>query len=239
MYWHKGANSLTTDRSPIPHRRQRLGRARRKQTNAQPEELECETSFRRFAPPSFAHSYAICSLCITTYPPPLPKSKPTIPIMDDDVPHTRKRARGSYAKLICFRCRERRIKCQLADDGSVIPSSNPQPPDKACQRCHQQGLECIVRKTTLGRPNLKKQRILTPASSGPSVDVERQSRSPSPDPEALVFLTLDEDKTSGRARSASVKELPTGVHMYGAVNRTFDLTSSILGRDKVGRWQIL
>lgn len=159
--------------------------------------------------------------------------------MTDEVPPTRKRARGKYASLICFRCRERRIKCQLADDGSVIPSGDPQPPDKACQRCRQHGYDCVVRRTTLGRPNLKKAKILTPSSTttttGHSASAERDSRSPSPDADDLVLLTLDEERSPvAEKENVGGQSPPNGANMYGAVNRTFDLTSSLLGRDKVG-----
>lgn len=154
--------------------------------------------------------------------------------MADETAHAaqpRKRARGSYAKLICFRCRERRIKCQLVDDGSIIPSSEAQPPEKSCQRCRLQGLECVVRRTTLGRPNQKKQ-LRTPSSTETAVE----SRSPSPDAEDLVFLTLEEQNSSRKTRShSSAHQLPSGVRMFGAVNRTFNLTSSLLGRDNVSR----
>lgn len=151
--------------------------------------------------------------------------------MTDDIAQPRKRARGSYARLICFSCRARRIKCQLVDDGSIVPSSEPQPPEKACQRCRLQGLDCVVRKTTLGRPNQKKSRILTPSSTEPGAGQE--SRSPSPDAEDLVLLTLGERQSIRKEQTNSVHQLSSGVHMYGAVNRTFDLTSSLLGRDKV------
>lgn len=158
--------------------------------------------------------------------------------MADTVPRPRKRARGSYAKLICFRCRERRIKCQLAEDGSVIPSSEPQPAEKACQRCRQHGFECIVRKTTLGRPNLKKTKILTPSSTATGHSTSglgESSRSPSPDADDLVLLTLDEEGSPAVERKEGSRDgtAVNGRNMYGAVNRTFDLTSSLLGRDKV------
>jgi hypothetical protein len=143
---------------------------------------------------------------------------------------TRKRARGSYARLICLRCRERRIKCQLIDDGTVVPSSEPQPPEKACQRCRQQGLQCVVRRTTLGRPNVKNPPTSSQASTGQS-----GSKSPSPDPEDLVLLALDErstapvdDRTLVADRKPSGAQVPTDIRMYAMVNRTFGLTSTLL-----------
>jgi len=62
-----------------------------------------------------------------------------------------RRARGHYSPLICTRCRARKIKCLLS--ASVIsPSTAPQTLDQACQRCRQNGFECFVEYTVLGRP---------------------------------------------------------------------------------------
>ena len=148
--------------------------------------------------------------------------------MSDDRPA--KRARGSYAKLICLCCRERRIKCILRDDGTVKPSSDPQPPETACQRCQQQGLECIVRKTTLGRPSLKRPAATTPPST---IDTRQDfTRSPSPCAEDLVLLALDGGSGPPNKRVATLRERPTGVQLAGAIFKTFDLTSQLLARDR-------
>lgn len=150
--------------------------------------------------------------------------------MSEDNARPAKRARGSYAKLICLRCRERRIKCQLADDGSVIPGPDPQPADKACVRCRQQELPCVVRKTTLGRPNQsKKQQLLTPNSIESN---QLPSRSPSPSAEDLVLLTLDGGQQAKARRASNLADQPASVQMYGAINRSFDITSGLLARDK-------
>lgn len=66
--------------------------------------------------------------------------------------------RGSYAKLICLNCRARKIKCNLPTDVEIEPSQHAQPPERACTRCRQQGLGCIVDKTVLGRPAQKRRR---------------------------------------------------------------------------------
>ena len=58
-----------------------------------------------------------------------------------------KRRREKYSRLICLGCRSRRIRCVLPDT-SILPSSEPQPISKACQRCSQNGLDCIVDYTT-------------------------------------------------------------------------------------------
>ncbi|KAK3706012.1 hypothetical protein LTR37_013006 [Vermiconidia calcicola] len=150
--------------------------------------------------------------------------------MDDQSLRPAKRTRGSYARLICFRCRERRIKCLLANDGSVQPSSEPQPSEKACQRCQQHGLECIVRKTTLGRPNnQKRQRVPSPNST---LSHRQQSKSPTPDEEELVLLTLNEESDSSRKLRASALDQGTGGQVLGEVNRAFELTSALLAQDR-------
>ena len=148
---------------------------------------------------------------------------------ENELPRPAKRARGSYAKLICYRCRERRIKCQLPDDGSVQPSDLPQPSDKACVRCRQQGMACVVRKTTLGRPSQKPQVLNTPSSTGTGLE---EVRSPSPNAEDLVILAVEEGRNDSNGRLSAMHEQPASVEIYGAINRTFDLTSALLARDK-------
>ena len=62
-----------------------------------------------------------------------------------------RRARGHYSPLICTRCRARKIKCILPTS-VTSPSTAPQPLNQACQRCRQNGFECFVEYTVLGRP---------------------------------------------------------------------------------------
>ena len=148
---------------------------------------------------------------------------------DDNITRPSKRARGSYAKLICFSCRERRIKCRLPNDAQ--PSPSPQPAGHECERCQQHGLECIVRKTTLGRPSQKKrQGPVTPPETDPKV--QEESRSPSPDPEDFVLLMLN-DRDGDPSRIIALNhERPTNVQLMQAITKTFDLTSALLARDK-------
>jgi hypothetical protein len=73
------------------------------------------------------------------------------------------RVRGHYAKLICLNCRARKIKCQLST--AVEPSDQPQPHAKKCVRCRRHGLECVVDRTTLGRPAHKRKKMI-PLSAG-------------------------------------------------------------------------
>jgi Fungal Zn(2)-Cys(6) binuclear cluster domain len=67
-----------------------------------------------------------------------------------------RKPRGSYAGLICLRCRARKIKCVLPD--GVQPSNVPQSDAHSCQRCRQNGFECVVDSTTLGRPSRRVER---------------------------------------------------------------------------------
>lgn len=138
-----------------------------------------------------------------------------------------KRARGNYAKLICLNCRERRIKCQLLQDGRIQPSPEPQPPDIACQRCQQQGLECVVRKTTLGRPSQKQKTLLTPASTA-SADA---FRSPSPEAEDLVLLDLENRQSRQDDHAPRIGVRPTSAQLVRGIAKNIDLTSGLLARD--------
>lgn len=148
--------------------------------------------------------------------------------MSNQQTRSSKRARGSYAKLICFQCRERRIKCFLPD--GVEPSSKLQPLDTSCERCRRHGLDCIVRKTTLGRPNSKREALPTPSST----EQKRESRSTSPHAEELVLLDFDQNDAdanqSSREMSVPRRDI-TSVQLIRAVNRTFDFTNWLLARD--------
>lgn len=62
-----------------------------------------------------------------------------------------RRARGPYSPLICTRCRARKIKCFLPLS-VTSPSTISQPTDQACRRCRENGFDCIVNQTVLGRP---------------------------------------------------------------------------------------
>jgi hypothetical protein len=79
--------------------------------------------------------------------------KPTssLPSFTSSVKMSTRRARGHYSPLICTRCRARKIKCILPTS-VTSPSATPQPLNSACQRCRQNGFECFVEYTVLGRP---------------------------------------------------------------------------------------
>ncbi|KAK2744745.1 hypothetical protein FQN55_006501 [Onygenales sp. PD_40] len=67
--------------------------------------------------------------------------------------------RGQYARLICSGCRSRKIKCWLPNPkGPISVLGAPQPAEEACERCRNLNLECIVERTSLGRPPAKRTR---------------------------------------------------------------------------------
>lgn len=160
--------------------------------------------------------------------------------MSPSPPVPNKRARGSYAKLICFNCRERRIKCALPENVTITPSSEPQGPETSCRRCQQQGLDCIVRKTTLGRPNQKRQRSTTPPGTVRETNVNNVgSRSPSPAVEDFVLLNLDKEAESQPtpdittpSSTSTTKVAPTNTQLMEAIGKTFDMTSTLMARDR-------
>jgi hypothetical protein len=73
------------------------------------------------------------------------------PSFTSSIKMSTRRARGHYSPLICTRCRARKIKCILPSS-VTSPSTTPQPLNQSCQRCRQNGFECFVEYTVLGRP---------------------------------------------------------------------------------------
>ncbi|BCS28393.1 Zn(II)2Cys6 transcription factor domain-containing protein [Aspergillus puulaauensis] len=80
--------------------------------------------------------------------------------------------RGRYARLLCQRCRARKIKCNLPDRSQLGPLGSPQPPEQSCERCRNLGLECVIERSTLGRPSLKRSES-TSAHSYPAAQNEQ------------------------------------------------------------------
>lgn len=99
--------------------------------------------------------------------------------------------RGSYAKLICLNCRARKIKCNLPTNVQIEPSQQAQPPGLACTRCQQQGLDCIVDKTVLGRPAQKRRRPQQPKVEDGSLTNEDPGDDEEIDPDVQDFVLSD------------------------------------------------
>lgn len=100
-----------------------------------------------------------------------------------------RRARGHYSPLICTRCRARKIKCVLPADvtSPSSPEGTPQPVDKACQRCRQNGFDCIVGQTTLGRPH-QQRAASSSAGTVMRTDTSTSTSTPTPAPSTEGFL---------------------------------------------------
>lgn len=99
--------------------------------------------------------------------------------------------RGSYAKLICLNCRARKIKCNLPTDLQIEPSHFPQSSERACTRCQQQGLDCIVDKTVLGRPAQKRRRPEQPKAEEESLAGDGAIDEAEIDPNVQFFVLSD------------------------------------------------
>lgn len=105
--------------------------------------------------PSLEDKYGLVAYCCSINPPRLPRGSLSrvcflcfLSFRTADMAEaTFKRRREKYSRLICLGCRSRRIRCVLPDI-TIVPSSEPQTPDKACQRCAQNGLDCVVDYTT-------------------------------------------------------------------------------------------
>jgi hypothetical protein len=103
----------------------------------------------------------------------------------------RRQPRGNYARLICLNCRARKIKCTLPTDVPIEASPSPQPQDRACTRCQQQGLDCIVDKTVLGRPAQKRQRPGQSRNEDWAALLDETAVEPELDPDVQDFVLSD------------------------------------------------
>lgn len=139
------------------------------------------------------------------------------------------RARGHYARLICLNCRKRKIKCVLPPEAAAAtPSGTPQPPEKSCERCRLNGLECVVDATVLGRP-ASRRRGRSRASSAPAAGDGRRGRSASPYFEELILKDPDGDPSR---RAVAMGRRLAKPEMLQAIGRTFYLTSALFARDR-------
>ncbi|KAH8688714.1 hypothetical protein BGW36DRAFT_442583 [Talaromyces proteolyticus] len=76
--------------------------------------------------------------------------------------------RGKYARLICQKCRSRKIKCVLLDSDDIRPLGSPRAPEKTCDRCRSVSLECIFEPTVLGHDTRITTGNSTARAEGPS-----------------------------------------------------------------------
>lgn len=145
-----------------------------------------------------------------------------------------KKVRGSYSRLICLQCRSRKIKCRLP--GNAAPSDHAQPADKACERCKQFGLECIVSASTLGRPALKRQRQEEPAAvqgGGASTSTtHREIRPSEADSADLEGFLLARQLESASVPFHPQKTPPSKLEIYESLSSPIHLLSLLLSRDE-------
>lgn len=144
-----------------------------------------------------------------------------------------KRRREKYSKLICLGCRARRIRCILPDT-SIHPSPEPQPAERACQRCQQNGLDCVVDFTTLGRPAQKRNRIdrdnsnqqQNNASSEPNDDFE------DPLSHDVDGFLLSHPESKDDDAPVLKKQRPNKKEVSEAMASAYHLLAALLLRDK-------
>ena len=149
------------------------------------------------------------------------------------MPETSKRRREKYSKLICLGCRARRIRCALPDT-SIQPSSQPQPQEKACHRCRQNGLDCIVDSTTLGRPAQKRNRVDQSLNVQQTIEQNDSYDGDSEEAPHNVedFLLSHPEIPSDDVLATKIPQPPTKSEMFESVFSTFHLLSALLSRDK-------
>lgn len=139
-----------------------------------------------------------------------------------------KRARGSYAKLICLHCRSRKIKCNLPDEATIQPSNTPQPPGKKCERCRQRALDCIVDHTTLGRPAYKRSRVEVILTADSLDDFPQPTgEASSADVERFLLSTPPQGDVPG-----CQTQKPSNSEMVDALSNQFRHLRSLVSRDK-------
>lgn len=149
---------------------------------------------------------------------------------------SKRQPRGNYAKLICLNCRARKIKCQLPTEFPIEASSSPQPPNRACTRCQQQGLDCVVDKTVLGRPTQKRRRPdgqskdeeWSLVDDGTGVDPELD-----PDVQDFVLSDLRDEvhEIGSRIEAPSGRSKPSKHEIFESLMDPTHLFAALMARD--------
>ena len=142
--------------------------------------------------------------------------------------------RGSYAKLICLNCRARKIKCNLPTDVQIEPSQHPQPPERACTRCQQQDLDCVVDKTVLGRPAQKRRRPEQPKGEGEDLANEAPGDEEDLDPGVQDFVLSDlrdEVHDIDVQATATARPRPSKREVFESLTDSAHLFSALMARD--------
>ncbi|KAK5686629.1 hypothetical protein LTS10_002751 [Elasticomyces elasticus] len=159
-----------------------------------------------------------------------------------------RRPREKYSKLICLACRGRRIRCLLPTDLTISPGPQPQEADKACQRCRQNNLECVVDSTTLGRPSGKRMRTDESLAGGSRAserrDCERRDGERRDDEELMGIASLEvedfllsypeegKEGSVGGGGGVVANVKPSRSEMSEAFLRPYHLFTALLARDR-------
>lgn len=104
---------------------------------------------------------------------------------------TERGPRGKYARLICAGCRSRKIKCVLPSPESIGPLGIPQPLETSCERCRHLDLQCIIERSTLGRPAAKRSQRNPPQNQA-SVPLEKPEEKEDEVETALLGLEIND-----------------------------------------------
>lgn len=143
--------------------------------------------------------------------------------------------RGSYAKLICLNCRNRKIRCNLPENVQIEPSEVPQPPERSCTRCQQQGLDCVVDKTVLGRPAQKRRRPEHLKAEDESHSSGHDAGEAELDPSVQDFVLSDlrdEVHEIDARMSTSTKAKPSKREVFESLMDSTLLFSALMARDE-------
>lgn len=147
---------------------------------------------------------------------------------------SRRQPRGNYARLICLNCRARKIKCNLPTDIPIDASPLPQPPDRACTRCEQRGLDCIVDKTILGRPAQKRRCPGQPKDEDLALVDDSPDAEPELDPDVQDFVLSDlrdEVHDIGSHIAAPGKTKPSKHEIFESLMDSTHLFAALMSRD--------
>ncbi|QIW96489.1 hypothetical protein AMS68_002007 [Peltaster fructicola] len=126
-------------------------------------------------------------------------------------------------------------------DESIQPSGSPQPPGRACIRCQQQGLECIIDKTILGRPSSKRKpaqedatqngRTKSISNENPLDIIEDDDLHDDTDIAGFVLAEV-EDEIDQVASRLPRRDRPEDHEKYQALIDPYHLMSTVIVRDR-------
>jgi hypothetical protein len=117
----------------------------------------------------------------------------------------------------------------------IEPSQHAQPPERACTRCQQQDLDCIVDKTVLGRPAQKRRRPEQQKGEGDSLANEAPRNEEDLDPNVRDFVLSelrDEVHDIDVRITAPARTRPSKREVFESLMDSTHLFSALMARDK-------